>query len=81
MLLRLQMYDIKLVYKPGKQMFLADTVSRAHLPEAAEEIEKEEMVAHIHMIYQSRSVSDERIEEIKRKTDKYQYLQKIKTFI
>ena len=62
-------------------MFLADTVSRAHLSEAAEQIEEEEMVVHIHMIYQSRSVSDERIEEIKRETDKDQYLQKIKNSI
>ena len=81
MLLRLQKYDIKLVYKPGKQMFLANAVSRGHLSETAQEIEEEEMVTHIHMIYQSQSVSDERIEEIKRETDKDQYLQKIKTFI
>ena len=81
MLLRLQKYDIKLIYQPGEHMLLADTVSRAHLSETAEEIGDEEMVAHIHMSYKSRSVSDERIEDIKRETDKDQYLQKIKTFI
>ena len=54
MLLRLQRF----VYKPDKQMFLADTVTKAHWSETAEEIEEEEMVAHTHMIYQRRSVSD-----------------------
>ena len=29
MLLRLQKYDIKLQYRPGKEMYLADTFSRA----------------------------------------------------
>jgi hypothetical protein len=31
MLLRLQLYDINLIYRPGKQMDLADTLSRAPL--------------------------------------------------
>lgn len=35
MLLQLQRYeyDIHVVYKPGKQMYVADTLSRAPLPE------------------------------------------------
>ena len=31
MLLRLQKYDIHIVYKEGKEMYLADTLSRAYL--------------------------------------------------
>ena len=31
-LLRLQKYDIKVVYKKGTQMYLADTLSRAYPP-------------------------------------------------
>ena len=33
MLLRLQKYSLSVVYKKGKEMFLADTLSRAYLPE------------------------------------------------
>ena len=35
MLLRLQKYDIELVYRKGKEMFIADTLSRAY-PEGSE---------------------------------------------
>lgn len=33
MMLRVQGYDFKVIYKPGKYMFLADTLSRAALPD------------------------------------------------
>ena len=33
MLLRLQKYDINLIYKPGKDLKIADTLSRAQLDE------------------------------------------------
>lgn len=36
MLLRLQKYDISIVCKKGKEMYLADTLSRAYLPEIPE---------------------------------------------
>ena len=35
MLLRLQKYNLVLKYKKGKDMFLADTLSRAFLPEVS----------------------------------------------
>ena len=45
MLLQLQRYDIDLIYKLGKEMFLADTLSRAFSPSAKygeqDELEKE----------------------------------------
>lgn len=37
MLLRLQRFTFKLVYKPGKQLFIADTLSRAYLEESIED--------------------------------------------
>ena len=37
MLLRLSEYDVQILYKPGKSMLLADTLSRAYLSEAEEE--------------------------------------------
>ena len=32
MLLKVQKYDVSIVYKPGPEMYLADTLSRAFLP-------------------------------------------------
>ena len=31
LLLRLQRYDVTLTYKPGKELYIADTLSRAYL--------------------------------------------------
>lgn len=38
-LLTLQKYDLNIVFKPGKTMFLADTLSRAFLQETKENLE------------------------------------------
>ena len=32
MLLRLQKYDIRVKYTPGKELYVADTLSQAYLP-------------------------------------------------
>lgn len=41
LLLSLQKYDLNVIFKPGKTMFLADTLSRAFLPETKEDFEIE----------------------------------------
>jgi len=45
MLLRLQRYDIELVYRPGSQLILADTLSRAFPSAAAETVFTEDVAA------------------------------------
>lgn len=53
MMLRIQKYDLTVVYVPGKDMLLADTLSRAYLPEypslssVEAEIEMVNMVQHL----------------------------------
>ena len=52
MLMRVQLYNIKLGYKKGSTMYLADTLSRAYLPydrsqDVASEIESINMTQHI----------------------------------
>ena len=42
MLLRLQNYDIKLQYRPGKEIYLADTLSRAYHPLDKQEVDTTE---------------------------------------
>jgi len=50
MLLRLQRYDIEVKYIPGKSMLLADTLSRAYLPEHASEGSVEMEIESINMV-------------------------------
>ena len=50
LLLRLQSYDVKICYKPGKEIVLADTLSRAYPPTSErQKSTTEEEVETIHM--------------------------------
>ena len=48
MLLHLQGYDCTIIYRPGKEMLLADTLSR-YAPLMAREIELDIAICHIHL--------------------------------
>ncbi|CAH8526715.1 unnamed protein product [Dicrocoelium dendriticum] len=68
MLIRLQKDDIDIVHTPGTQMFIADTLSRAHPPVAEhqlEEIETVSMVQHL-------AVTENRLKDIRRFTEEDQ---------
>lgn len=43
MLLRMQKYEFNVVYKKGKEMYLADTLSRAFIAKQEKDVEKEEI--------------------------------------
>ena len=43
MLLRLQRYTLKVTYKPGKELYIADILSRAFLKEQKEDLLGEEL--------------------------------------
>ena len=53
MRLRNQVYDYSLVYKPGKTLVLADTLSRAHVPEPYPESSNHEKLdfEQVHAVY------------------------------
>ena len=61
-------------------MIFADTLSRAHLKENGEEINEEEINAHIHMTC-CITASDEKTRKIQEMTQKYDALQQLKIFI
>ena len=50
MLLRVQKYDIEVIYKPGPQMYLADTRSKANLSNTENTQEEFEQVTAIHFL-------------------------------
>ena len=81
MFLRLQRYDIDLQYKPGKEMLLADTLSRAHVAEYAEEISEEDMRAQVHLVTANISVSDEQLKKIMTESLKDESMVKVSQYI
>ena len=75
MMLRLQKYDVEVEYLKGKEMYLADTLSRAYLPDTTDRYSDE--FASVHMA-KYLPVSEMRLEKIKRETAKDEVLQILK---
>ena len=78
MIMRLQKYDFDVHYERGKNMHIADLLSRAYLPntdhEEAKEFEHANMASFL-------PISDQRLQEIRRDTDKDKTLQILKSVI
>ena len=83
MLLRLQKYDFKLKYKPGKEMLIADTLSRACIKDTTTDRMEEELSCAVNLVLNNSSVSDVHVwlQEIKETTTKYQSMQMIRNLI
>ena len=76
MMIRLQKYDVELEYVAGNKMFIADTLSRAQLPDTEVDVEFE-TVNYTTCL----SISKERMEEIKKETDNDETFRLLKTYI
>ncbi|CAC5396000.1 unnamed protein product [Mytilus coruscus] len=68
LMLRLQKYDINVVYKPGKLMYISDTLSRAYLNEFDNSCDKD-IDAQVHLLVKHVSVSESKMDEFRRETD------------
>ena len=77
MLLKTQKYDITVVYKPGIEMYLADTLSRAYITGERSRHEEFEHVNAAKFV----PMSDMKKDEIKASTAKDDVLQQLKTVI
>lgn len=62
MLLSLQKYDIQLIYKPGKHLVIADTLSRLNLKETF--TDKMELESHVCVIEKNVTISDTRLQQL-----------------
>ena len=66
LLLRLQQYDVEIRYKPGPEMYLADTLSHAYLPTTGRSPAEEE-TERIHAV-DFLPISEPQLAEIQRET-------------
>lgn len=82
MLIRLQKYDVKMTYTPGKYMYTADTLSRAVDKQEKPGKEKcADIQAYVDMIMASLPASSKRTEQIRQETEKDETLKELKRMI
>ena len=75
MLMKLQRYDLKVEYTKGTELYVADTLSRAHLPETSDDFDEELEVSIV------LAVSDTKMSQIGRETGKDETLKILKSVI
>lgn len=79
MLLRLQKFDIEVRYKPGKELVIADTLSRANLKEEYDD--KMELDIQICSVINKISITDTRLQELINKTDLDEEFKLLKNYV
>lgn len=78
MLVRALNYDIEVKYQRGKEMYLADTLSRAYLPRANHEGQEEfETINAVNYV----AMTEKKIQEVRRHTNEDPVLQLVKAII
>ena len=77
MIMTTQKYSLNVTYHPGKQLVLADTLSRAYLPEYGESIEEKFDIN----ILQTLPISDTKLHQLKEETKKDPQLQQLSSVI
>jgi RNase H-like domain found in reverse transcriptase/Reverse transcriptase (RNA-dependent DNA polymerase)/Integrase zinc binding domain len=79
MQLKIIKYDIDIMYLPGKQMVLADTLSRASLQET--DLDDPEMDVLVHSVSKHMPLTPERRLEFQRETEKWEVAQQLKELV
>uniref|UniRef100_A0A3P9LL44 Gypsy retrotransposon integrase-like protein 1 n=1 Tax=Oryzias latipes TaxID=8090 RepID=A0A3P9LL44_ORYLA len=80
MILQLQRYSFTILHKPGKDIPVADTLSRKSLPSQDDNM-SEGMDLQVHTVYDNLPVSDIRLKEIQEETSKDTQLTVLKNII
>ena len=78
MMLKLQRYDLKVRYKPEKEMYVADALSRAYLPETPEILYDEQLDVNI---METLPMSQSKLEEFHQATIDSTSLQQLKSVV
>ncbi|XP_047998126.1 uncharacterized protein K02A2.6-like [Leguminivora glycinivorella] len=69
MLLRLQHYDLHVTYKPGKYMYIPDTLSRASLPDLYSDDVHKNNICQVKLIVGNLPMSNNKLSHIKKETN------------
>lgn len=69
MMMRVQGFDIKVVYTPGKYMYIADTLSRAPLKELMHDRVTDEVDMQTCFMLKNVPFSDQKMEAVRKETD------------
>ena len=81
MLLRLQRYDYTLRYTPGKDMVIADTLSRVHIPYTPSDDLEEDLDCAVHMVLENSYATDKDLQNVRKNTETDHSLQRLQGFI
>ncbi|KAL1280047.1 hypothetical protein QQF64_014647 [Cirrhinus molitorella] len=68
MIIRLQKYDITIIHQPGKEIPVADTLSRKPIETERDNL-SEGMDMQVHIVYRSLPVSDAKLQQIRAETE------------
>ena len=68
MLLALQQYEIEVTYKKWSELYIADTLSRAYLPNTCETRENVETPVEMHLIREQAPLSPEKFKQFQEET-------------
>ncbi|XP_060075780.1 uncharacterized protein K02A2.6-like [Ylistrum balloti] len=79
--MRLQRYQIRVIYKPGKEMHVADQLSRSPLSHQESEDVTADVEAQIHLVMNSLPVTTTKMDEFQRETLKDPTLQELSIII
>ncbi|PIK51938.1 Transposon Ty3-I Gag-Pol polyprotein [Apostichopus japonicus] len=79
MILKVQKYDLKVVYKPGKELFIADALSRASLPDTVVGNDfEQDLEAQIHALISNLPISEKKQKQMEKCTSEDEVLQCLK---
>ena len=83
MLLQLQRYEIKMMYKPGKEVIIADALSRAYLTDkdTNKNQTNDEIEGFVHAVINRIPVSEEGLEQIRKETARDETMQTLRSTI
>jgi len=82
MLLQLQKYDLHVVHVPGRNIPVADTLSRKFLPAEPEDCDtSEDINAHVHSIIENLPITDGKMKQLREATANDPQLQDLKSTI